>query len=68
MNIKNILYKVIYLRNYIDENNIKCLIEIDGGINEETGKIARAAGVDILVAGSYLFGHDDIKERIEKIR
>ena len=62
------LGKVIYLRNYIDENNIKCLIEIDGGINEETAKISRSAGVDILVAGSYLFGHDDIKERIEKIR
>lgn len=63
------LGKVLYLRNYINENNIKnCLIEIDGGINEETAKMARAAGVDILVAGSYLFGHDDIKERIEKIR
>ena len=63
------LGKVLYLRHYINENNIKnCLIEIDGGINEETAKMARAAGVDILVAGSYLFGHDDIKERIEKIR
>ena len=63
------LGKVLYLRNYINENNIKnCLIEIDGGINEETAKMARAAGVDILVAGSYLFGHDDIKERIKKIR
>lgn len=63
------LGKVLYLRNYINENNIKnCLIEIDGGINEETAKMARAAGVDVLVAGSYLFGHDDIKERIEKIK
>ena len=63
------LGKVLYLRNYISENNIKnCLIEIDGGINEETAKMARAAGVDVLVAGSYLFGHDDIKERIEKIK
>ena len=63
------LGKVLYLRHYINENSIKnCLIEIDGGINEETAKMARAAGVDILVAGSYLFGHDDIKERIEKIR
>ena len=62
------LGKVLYLRNYIDENRIKCLIEIDGGINEETAKMARAAGVDVLVAGSYLFGHDDIKERIDKIK
>ena len=62
------LGKVLYLRNYIDENRIKCLIEIDGGINEETAKMARAAGVDVLVAGSYLFGQDDIKERIDKIK
>ena len=62
------LGKVVYLRNYINENNIKCLVEIDGGINDETAPLARAAGVDVLVAGSYLFGHDDLKERIEKIR
>lgn len=62
------LNKVIYLRDYIDRNNIKCLIEIDGGINEETGRLARMAGADVLVAGSYLFGHDDIKERMDKLR
>ena len=62
------LAKVLYLRNYINENKIKCLIEIDGGINDETARQARMAGVDVLVAGSYLFGHDDIKERIEKLK
>ena len=62
-----VLSKVVYLRDYINTNQIKCLIEIDGGINEETAKLARTAGVDVIVAGSYLFGHDDIKERIEKI-
>ncbi len=62
------LNKVVYLRDYIDNNQIKCLIEIDGGINDETAKLAKLAGVDVLVAGSYLFGHDDIKERIEKLQ
>lgn len=62
------LNKVVYLRDYIDSNQIKCLIEIDGGINDETAKLAKLAGVDVLVAGSYLFGHDDIKERIEKLQ
>ena len=38
------------------------------GINEETAKNAKLAGVDVLVAGSYIFGHEDIKERIEKLR
>lgn len=62
------LEKVEFLRNYIDENKYKTLIEIDGGINGETGQIARKSGADILVAGSYLFGHEDIKERIRKLR
>ena len=61
--------KVMRLRNYMEVNDIKkVLIEIDGGINDETAKVAKMAGVDVLVAGSYLFGHDDIKERIEKLK
>lgn len=61
--------KILRLRDYIDENKIKnVLIEVDGGINEETAKLCKLAGVDVLVAGSYLFGHEDIKERIEKLR
>ena len=61
--------KVVRLRNYIETNEIKnVLIEIDGGINDETAKLAKLSGVDVLVAGSYLFGHDDIKERIEKLK
>lgn len=60
--------KIFRLREYINSNNIKCLIEVDGGINEETAKNVKFAGADVVVAGSYLFGHDDIKERIEKIR
>ena len=62
------LDKIATLRKLIDENNYNCLIEVDGGINGETGKLCKDAGVDVLVAGSYLFGHDDIKERIESLR
>ena len=61
------LDKVKTLRKYIDSNKLNCLIEIDGGINGDTGKLASEAGCDVLVAGSYLFGHEDIKERIEKL-
>ncbi len=61
--------KIFRLKEYMVSNDIKkCLIEVDGGINDETAKNAKLAGVDVLVAGSYLFGHDDIKERIEKLR
>ena len=63
------LSKVVYLRDYMNQNNIKkCLIEIDGGINAETGKLARMAGVDVLVAGSYIFNSDNVKERIDSLR
>lgn len=67
--MKESLIKILKLREYLDKNvSRKVLIEIDGGINEETAKKAKEYGVDVVVAGSYLFGHDDIKERIEKIR
>lgn len=62
------LEKIAKLRSFIDERSYKCLIEVDGGINGETGQECLKAGVDILVAGSYLFGHEDIKERMESLR
>ena len=66
--IPSALKKIKELRKWIDKENLNCLIEVDGGINKETGELCRKAGVDILVAGSYLYGHDDIKERIESLR
>lgn len=66
--IPSALDKISYLRKAVDQNKYNLLIEVDGGINHETGKLCREAGVDVLVAGSYLFGHDDVKERIEGLR
>ena len=65
---QNILDKIAYLRRAIDANGYNCLIEVDGGINQETGKLCKEAGVDVLVAGSYLFGHEDVKERIKGLK
>lgn len=62
------LRKIKKLRHLIDKNNYNCLIEVDGGINDITGQKCRKAGADILVAGSYLFNHEDIKERIDSLR
>lgn len=64
----NALDKIRELRKIIDKNRLNCLIEVDGGINAETGKLCREAGVDILVAGSYLFGHNDFEERVKSLR
>ena len=62
------LNKIKYLRDEIDAKEYNCLIEVDGGINQDTGKLCVDNGVDVLVAGSYLFGHDDVKERIDGLK
>lgn len=41
------------------------IIEVDGGINETTSKVAVKNGAELLVAGSYLFGHDDYEDRVK---
>ena len=66
--IPSALDKIEFLRKEIDNNNYNCLIEVDGGINKETGELCKKAGVDVLVAGSYLFGKEDILERIEDLK
>jgi ribulose-phosphate 3-epimerase len=62
------LNKIMWLRKKIDETKSKALIEVDGGINDKTGKLCRLAGVDILVAGSYLFNHPQVKLAIQSLR
>ena len=54
--------KIKNISNYIKLNNLKVGIEIDGGINFETGKTCVEAGANILVAGSFLFNQDDFIE------
>ena len=66
--IPSALDKIAFLRKEKDNNGYRYLIEVDGGINGETGKLCREAGVEVLVAGSYLFGHDDLEERMEALR
>lgn len=48
--------KISRLRSEIIQKNLKCLIEVDGGINNETAKLCHEA--DVFVAGSYVFGRD----------
>ena len=51
--------KVRNLRRMIDERNLKTLIEVDGGVNAETGKRLVEAGADALVAGNFVFKSAD---------
>lgn len=66
--INNTLKKVRELRNLVDTSGSKALIEVDGGVNETTGKLLAEAGADILVSGSYIFKSSDPKERIKILK
>ncbi len=61
------LDKVRWLKEYRERHGLHYLIEIDGGINEKTAHEAVDAGVDVLVAGSYVF-NEDIADNIRKLK
>ena len=61
------LDKIAYLKKYKEDNNLDYVIEVDGGINDQTAHDVIEAGADSLVAGSYIF-NGDIKANIEKLR
>lgn len=66
--IADVLEKCKEIRGILDESNPSCLLEIDGGINSETAKLAAASGCDVLVAGSSVFGKADRAEAIESLK
>lgn len=66
--IKNTLNKVRRLRAMIERTGSKALIEIDGGVTEETGKELAEAGADVLVAGSFVFGSSTPEDRIKILK
>jgi ribulose-phosphate 3-epimerase len=65
--ISNTYKKVRQLKSLIQNSNSGCLIEVDGGVNLETGKQLVGAGADILVAGSFIFNSHDPKETIRQL-
>lgn len=58
--------KIRQVKKMIEKKSSKALIEVDGGINAETGKLCREAGVDVLVAGSYVF-KNDIQKAVQSL-
>lgn len=66
--ISNILRKTRQLRELIEREGSSALIEIDGGVNEETGRLLADAGADILVAGSYVFDSQDPLKAIDTLK
>lgn len=66
--ISNTYKKVKQLRELIDKTESDCLIEVDGGVNFETGKNLVEAGADILVAGSFIFNSGNPEKTINELK
>lgn len=60
------LNKIHWLKEYKEKNNLNYLIQVDGGINDQTGHQVLEAGCDVLVAGSYVF-NGDIESNVKKL-
>ena len=66
--IENTIQKVQRLRRLIDEHGSKALIEVDGGVQGDTAPRLVAAGVDVLVSGSYVFKSATPEQTIHELR
>jgi ribulose-phosphate 3-epimerase len=62
--ITSALDKIKFFFQYRQDHHLHYFIEVDGGIDSKTGPQCQLAGVDILVAGSFLFQKTDIKHRL----
>jgi ribulose-phosphate 3-epimerase len=63
-----VLVKVGIARRLVDSGELTILVEIDGGVNEDTIEQAAAAGVDCFVAGSAVYGADDPAAAVRSLR
>lgn len=66
--IENTISKVKRLRKLIVDSDSKALIEVDGGVQEDTAPRLVAAGVDVLVSGSYIFKAQNPGQIIQDLR
>lgn len=66
--IPNTINKVSRLRELIARSGSKALIEVDGGVQNETAPRLVEAGADVLVSGSYIFGAENPTEVIKSLK
>ena len=66
--IEHSIQKVQRLKELILKTGSHALIEVDGGVNHETAPRLVQAGVDVLVAGSYVFGAENPEQRIKELK
>ena len=63
-----VLDKVERARKWVDSHGLATDIQIDGGIDMDTAPLARAAGANVFVAGTAVFGADDPAAEIARLR
>ena len=66
--IQNAVNKVLQTKNLIQRTGSKALIEVDGGVNMETGLQLVQAGADVLVAGSFVFNSKNPQQTIKELK
>jgi len=66
--IPSVIKKAKELKNLINKHNPNCLIEVDGGVNDKNVSLLKEAGVDIVVAGSYVYKSKDYKVAIDSLK
>ena len=66
--IPTVIEKVKKLKELINKRNPNCLIQVDGGVSDQNIKELKEAGVDVVVAGSYVFGSNDYKKAIKSLQ
>jgi len=66
--IPSVVEKAKRLKALIQKRNPNCLIEVDGGVNGENIHALKEVGVDVVVAGSYVYGNDDYSKAIKSLQ
>ena len=66
--ITSVIEKSKKLKELINKRNPKCLIQVDGGVNDKNIYELKDAGVDVVVAGSFVFSQDDYSKAIKSLQ
>ena len=66
--IDSVIPKAERLNEMRNRINPDCLIEVDGGVSDKNIQQLKDVGVDIVVAGSYVFKHEDKAEAIKSLQ
>ena len=66
--ISDTLDKIAELKQELDKRGLSIPIQVDGGINDKTSSDVKKNGASILVAGSYLFGAEDMGKAVELLK